>query len=1209
MAPPKGTDGSLLAKLGDLAVSALLKPREETLWTLLPEATVPPSRPLKTGQEYVRVRLLAAHLPDVRKFFSTHAPLVYAGVGLGEIAGDDAEFAKVVSSGFKAEGLKGGNRETLSEVMLLNASPYSGTLNLALGLLSVRNSERARNLVKKVGELSEKAASPFIGEAAKTIGAVTNSVDLLTVDGSHVELGMMRSEVAPATGVYALYSDRGSKDEDIVFGFVNGRLVNNATKTPLRRPYIILSVEAIETREDAATIPRLKKKFEQVIETIEKGGASEDTIRAMIQDYAGMVSLWPDLLKVDRDHLVETAKKKFQEFRAARTGFESAGGGPEVVRPTLDGVVADALRARFGDDKATRAVAAATGETEQPLSLAEIAGKMTKAADQGDMLTVGALTAAAISFIRFSMPPFDQPRVKSIMLCLRAVRRFDDMKRMGETLLAQGERQPLFMKLHAQALIELKEPAAAELMLRQAEDLAKRTKDKELADIYGSLGRVQKDRFVDLGAKDVRARQDAFDRSLAYYRQGRKIANDPSNLYHTVNVMALASAGLRAGLKVPGDLKPKKIRQMAEDILRHVESARPNVQNWDYANAAEASLELGMYDDARDWLDDYARKNIKDAFSLNSTLRQITTLWGISIGGPNGRVVEGLQMALMGADNGAPLKVDGVKQLLASPDEARFEAIFNGETGISVQTAYKALSMSRFVGRVLQGDRAKGTGFLVPAKELLPGGPEADAAKDALLRRNGLDGGWLFLTNAHVCALDGAQGAATPDQAQVEFQVEGGSRHRIARLIWTSPVERHDCTILHLADYPKFDGSVAPARIAANLPKCRFAPGEKPARPRVLVLGHPEGRSLEITFNNNLLLDHEGPAVGQPFQADPVRVQYRAPTEPGSSGSPVFDADTLDLIAIHHRGKVPPIDKAFGDADRYQANQGMALRAIAIEFEAALKGAKPVAAVAAAPVAPAPAAPKPASEFAERVGESAFESMRSLGDWESDGAGLESFGAKSSRKLLKECGDFIAGFEISSPAYYKKKLESPIWPGGESGLTIGVGYDLRHASDAEFRADWGAHLSPEMIDALAPYCNKAESDLAERKKVVAALKPFKVSIEAAMTVFSDTMMPVHTHRTEAALDNTGELHDISMGALVSLVFNRGPSMADKDSRKEMRAIRDHMKAKTFDKIPAEIRAMKRLWEGKPDVAGLLTRREDEAAAFERGLALKVAAVA
>jgi hypothetical protein len=39
----------------------------------------------------------------------------------------------------------------------------------------------------------------------------------------------------------------------------------------------------------------------------------------------------------------------------------------------------------------------------------------------------------------------------------------------------------------------------------------------------------------------------------------------------------------------------------------------------------------------------------------------------------------------------------------------------------------------------------------------------------------------------------------------------------------------------------------------------------------------------------------------------------------------------------------------------------------------------------------------------------------------------------------------------------------------------------------------------------------------------------------------------------------------------------------------------------FERIPAELRAMKRLWRDEPDMRGLLIRRDLEASLFEMGL--------
>jgi GH24 family phage-related lysozyme (muramidase) len=116
--------------------------------------------------------------------------------------------------------------------------------------------------------------------------------------------------------------------------------------------------------------------------------------------------------------------------------------------------------------------------------------------------------------------------------------------------------------------------------------------------------------------------------------------------------------------------------------------------------------------------------------------------------------------------------------------------------------------------------------------------------------------------------------------------------------------------------------------------------------------------------------------------------------------------------------------------------------------------------------------------------------------------------------------------------------------------------------------------------------------------------PFATSAcPAAEAVFRTRTLPATAAQTRAALANTAALAADSFGALVSLVYNRGPSFAAAGARYlEMRAIAAAMASRDFGAVPAQFRAMKRLWQSDPALAGLVARREQEAILFEAGLA-------
>ncbi len=80
---------------------------------------------------------------------------------------------------------------------------------------------------------------------------------------------------------------------------------------------------------------------------------------------------------------------------------------------------------------------------------------------------------------------------------------------------------------------------------------------------------------------------------------------------------------------------------------------------------------------------------------------------------------------------------------------------------------------------------------------------------------------------------------------------------------------------------------------------------------------------------------------------------------------------------------------------------------------------------------------------------------------------------------------FIARAEVSSPRAYKTKYKNPIWPGGQSGVTIGIGYDLRFSDRSRFAADWGDHLAADTIERL--------SDVLRRKVPATSSPEFETS--------------------------------------------------------------------------------------------------------------------
>jgi GH24 family phage-related lysozyme (muramidase) len=205
----------------------------------------------------------------------------------------------------------------------------------------------------------------------------------------------------------------------------------------------------------------------------------------------------------------------------------------------------------------------------------------------------------------------------------------------------------------------------------------------------------------------------------------------------------------------------------------------------------------------------------------------------------------------------------------------------------------------------------------------------------------------------------------------------------------------------------------------------------------------------------------------------------------------------------------------------------------------------------------------------------------------------------STRRVSARAIDLLVLFEVTNRKHYEKRLFSPVRPGGMSGVTIGIGYDLGYHREAWVREDWAGMLPERTLDRLCKAC-LLKGSMADPAN--AQLSDVVIGWEQAERQFLSTTLPRFIAETQKALPATNKLSDDSLGALVSLLFNRGPSFGIPGDRyAEMNAIREFMRSGNHKAIPGELRKMKRLWEGKPGLRGVVLRRELEAQLFELGL--------
>ena len=197
------------------------------------------------------------------------------------------------------------------------------------------------------------------------------------------------------------------------------------------------------------------------------------------------------------------------------------------------------------------------------------------------------------------------------------------------------------------------------------------------------------------------------------------------------------------------------------------------------------------------------------------------------------------------------------------------------------------------------------------------------------------EGQVCLMTNYHVLNREGiGEALSLADRPKVRFEgkddeAERRKVYKVREILFES---RHgggglDCTIFTIDGS---GGEFEPIPIEfEDLPGLTETP-----LARVYIIGYPRGGEMQFSLQDNRLLDHEGPPQGLPPVPERVRVHYFAPTEPGNSGSPVFD-ENWNCIALHHAGLKDDPDAGLvgmqqlnGKDGDYSANEGIWIASI-----------------------------------------------------------------------------------------------------------------------------------------------------------------------------------------------------------------------------------------------------------------------------------------
>lgn len=475
----------------------------------------------------------------------------------------------------------------------------------------------------------------------------------------------------------------------------------------------------------------------------------------------------------------------------------------------------------------------------------------------------------------------DEIQVQEAITLLEEHTRFVYALLVGDAAMARDLATFETRRRYCQTLIETGALHASEMELERlvSED---GISDREKGEALGLLGRLEKQRYVHTGeASDLGAALMAYERAFV-------LGTDPA--WHGVNLLALLRRAEGDGIPGPDGLPDAE--DLAEELLATVR-AKPENQRfvWERTTEIEVLVALDRVQEARQIAEQLTDSRSFNPFHLGSLRRQLTEIW---------RLPETHAVLLALSDQ---LLQHGHRAVVDLPDSPeQFEKIFGAALPIGYNTLLRGLRCAESVCKITDiNGEGWGTGFLI----------------DGSVINDELAGEVLIATNAHVVSSTPGVAALQPVEAEARFDVLGGGdgdRLRLTGLseLWTSPPSRCDVTLL------KFDGErpdvPEPITGAPALPLANEGAF-------VYVVGHPAGAGLKLSIRGNNLLAYD---------EQQVKVHYRAPTEPGSSGSPVF-TPAWQLMAVHHAGssKMRRLDDP---NEIYEANEGLTLAFIRQEF-------------------------------------------------------------------------------------------------------------------------------------------------------------------------------------------------------------------------------------------------------------------------------------
>jgi hypothetical protein len=285
-----------------------------------------PRSPLIAGATYVNTHLNSFHLEYLRRGTKKFHGVVGASFELASVDEGTSRFSSVLSPDWLAEIDRTNlDRVVIADTRILGPRPYvGGEISVEVGLFARPETDLAAPFVKLLTTLSDVAGVALAASAGPLAPVIEAGIELLFGNNrSALEIGAFCVLPEQPAGTYAAVRNGSvSTDNSLMY---NEKLLTWKTGELVLDPFIVFTVSGSRERADWASIPDIRRSWEECRSAIRNGqhGRVSETLAV----FRRTVLTSAELLLNDARRLVH---------RAEECAKEALGEGPTGSRAVKD---------------------------------------------------------------------------------------------------------------------------------------------------------------------------------------------------------------------------------------------------------------------------------------------------------------------------------------------------------------------------------------------------------------------------------------------------------------------------------------------------------------------------------------------------------------------------------------------------------------------------------------------------------------------------------------------------------------------------------------------------------------------------------------------------------------------------------------------------------------------------------------------------------